>query len=267
MKVVSTASTGVKQTLGRFVGQCGPGLHFYVPFLQTITTVSNKKQQLEFVFPIRTKDEVTTDVHASVQFYVKEEDSHKALFTLQKPWEQIEAQVGNVVRAQSSNMTLAELYSSRADIADSVSTELSEKMASYGYTLEGTLVGNIVPPKSVVEARNRINASMSLKEATQNEADANYINVVRQAEADRDRKILQGEGVSGQRKAILSGYQASVDNMSESLGLTPSEVVAFVLQMQHLDTMEAIGKSENAKIVFMSQKPQPLTEAILQTKD
>jgi len=203
MKLVQTSTTGVRQRLGTYSGLCPSGLHWYVPLLHSITIVSNRIQQMEFVYSIRTKDEVTTDVHVTIQCYIKHEDSSKALFTLKEPVKQIESQVGNVVRAQASDMTLKDLYSSRTDIANSVSTELAVKMASYGYTLDSTLVGNIVPPAKIVDARNQINASLSLKEAAQNEADANYIKEVRQAEADRDRKILQGQGISGQRRAYI----------------------------------------------------------------
>ncbi len=114
-------------------------------------------QQLGFIYSIRTKDEVTTEVHVSMHFYISPENSDKALFKLANPVKQIDSQVGNVVRAQGSEMTLSQLYSSRSDIAQSVSAELSAKMLSYGYIFDSTLVGNIVPPTKVVDAISYIN--------------------------------------------------------------------------------------------------------------
>ena len=254
-KLVGTASTGVKQSFGKFDCLCSPGLNWQIPFIQKITIVSNMVQNRNFEIHVKTKDDVFTDLHIGVQLQILPEDTEKAFFKLQDPTKQIEAYIHNIVRSQAPKMTLDNLFESQNTIAQSVSEHLKTKLSDYGYTIIDTLVNNIVPDKEVSTAMNKINASERLKHAAKNEADANYIREIRQAEADRDRKILQGEGISGQRLAILKGYETGVDNMAKSLGLTAKDIIDFVMKTQHLDTLEAIGKSQNAKTVFMTHTP------------
>ena len=254
-KLVGTASTGVKQSFGKFDCLCSPGLNWKIPFIQKITIVSNMVQNRNFEIRVKTKDDVFTDLHIGVQLQILPEDTEKAFFKLQDPTKQIEAYIHNIVRSQAPKMTLDNLFESQNTIAQSVSEHLKTKLSDYGYTIIDTLVNNIVPDKEVSTAMNKINASERLKHAAKNEADANYIREIRQAEADRDRKILQGEGISGQRLAILKGYETGVDNMAKSLGLTAKDIIDFVMKTQHLDTLEAIGKSQNTKTVFMTHNP------------
>ena len=254
-KLVGTASTGVKQSFGKFDCLCSPGLNWKIPFIQKITIVSNMVQNRNFEIRVKTKDDVFTDLHIGVQLQILPEDTEKAFFKLQDPTKQIEAYIHNIVRSQAPKMTLDNLFESQNTIAQSVSEHLKTKLSDYGYTIIDTLVNNIVPDKEVSTAMNKINASERLKHAAKNEADANYIREIRQAEADRDRKILQGEGISGQRLAILKGYETGVDNMAKSLGLTAKDIIDFVMNTQHLDTLESIGKSQNAKTVFMTHTP------------
>ena len=110
-------------------------------------------------------------------------------------------------------------------------------MDDYGYTIVDTLVNDISPDPKVATAMNAINASQKMKDAAQNEADADYIKNVRHAEADRDRKILQGEGISWQRLEILKGYESGVNEMANSFGLKQCEVIQFVLETQRFDML------------------------------
>ena len=40
--------------------------------------------------------------------------------------------------------------------------------------------------------------------------------------------------------------------MAKKLGLSPKDVIDFVTKIQHLDILEAIGKSPNTKTLFLN---------------
>jgi len=267
MKFVRTANTGVKQRFGKFVGLCPPGLNLYIPIVETIRSVSNRVNNNDIVVRVKTEDNVFTDLKIQVQLQIKPEDTETAYFKLQDPTAQIDSYVQNVVRSKAPTMTLDQIFASQHDIAEEVSKVLSPKMANFGYTIIDTLVKDIVPDAKVSAAMNEINASKRLMEAAKNKADAHYIETVRQAEADRDRKILQGEGISGQRLAILKGYETGVENMATKLDLTPKDIINFVMKTQHLDTMEAIGRSQNAKTIFVSHNPDSFANSMMQASE
>jgi len=99
----------------------------------------------------------------------------------------------------------------------------------------------------------KINATARLKEAAKNEADAFYIKAVREAEADAERKRLQGQGISDQRTAILDGYKDGIKDISSALGLSAMDILTFVQSVQHMDMVENVGKSNNVKVLFIDK--------------
>lgn len=250
---ISTSSVGILTTFGKFSKLVKPGLKFFVPIAQDISVVSLKTQQKDFKFRILTKDRAFANMSIAIQYRVKEEDAEKSFFSLTDPIAQMSSYVENSIRSYAPQTTLNSLFESFDTIGTKVSSDLSEKMKHHGFTIENILMTGIDPDNEVTNAINSIAASERLKEAAKNEADAHYIKRVKDAEADRDRKILQGEGVAGQRKAILEGYTKSVEEMINMTGLTPAEILNFVIKTQELDTREQIGKSANAKVLFMNQ--------------
>lgn len=254
LKIIQQSTTGVVQTFGRFSRLVGPGLRFKIPFIQKITMVSNRLQQETFVFEVKTKDNVFTKLGLAIQYKIEPEDTDKAFFQLNNPREQIDSYVENVVRSHVPKMLLNELFESQDEICHTVNDLLKSKMKSYGYTIENTLVTTIDPDPDVKAAMNKINANARLREASIYEAEILYIKQLKEAEADRDRKRLQGEGISQQRLAILSGYEESVNAMAVKFGVSPKDIINFVQTIQELDTMERIGQPPNTKILFFERK-------------
>ena len=267
IQLIRTANTGIRETFGRFTGTAKPGLNFYVPFIQRIVPISNRLSQNTFNFEVKTKDNVFANLKIAVQYKIMEEDSEKAFYSMNDPIEQVDAYIENVVRSQVPKMNLDELFESQDYICKSVSEQLSKGMQQYGYTIQNTLVTGIEPDKNVKEAMNHINASKRLMEAAKNEADAEYIKRVREAEADRDRKRLQGEGISMQRLAIISGYKEGIETMSNDLSLSAKDIIQFVMQTQRLDTLEAIGRSNNAKTLFLEHNTNDLRKSVLEANE
>ena len=266
-KFINTSTIGIKTTFGKFTKTVPAGLAWYIPIVQSIHPVSTRVKQENFKFNVKTKDNNITGLQLAVQYKIDPDDVEKAFFSLSSPIQQISSYIENNVRSTVPKLTLDELFESQNTIGESVSNDLKHKMADYGYTIVNTLITSIDPSKEVVEAMNRINASSRLKEAAKNEAEANYIKEVKQAEADRDRKRLQGEGISLQRAAIIKGYETGVSNLSEKFGLSPKDIITFVLSTQNLDMLESIGKSENTKVLFLNHNENKLRDIFMQSNE
>ena len=251
-RFIQTSSTGIIQTFGRFSGIAEPGLKFYIPIMQKVTPVSNRLHQKSVHLQVKTKDNVLTNLGIDVQYRIRPEDTELAYFSLDDPLGQMDAFVKNVVRARVPKMLLDELFESPDEISNAIGERLTPKMQSHGFNIENTLLTTIDPDEEVMRAMNRINASERLKDAAKNEAEADYIKQVKSAEADRDRKRLQGEGISQQRIEIMKGYQTGVSEMANNFGMNHHDIVQFVLKTQYLDTMENIGKTDNAKTIFLN---------------
>jgi regulator of protease activity HflC (stomatin/prohibitin superfamily) len=121
---------------------------------------------------------------------------------------------------------------------------------SGGYTIESVQVLDITPPQDVLDAMNEINASARRKVAAKNDGEAHKIKEVLQAEADSERKKLQGEGIAGMRDNIIGGWTESIRKMSEEWGTSPRETMSFVLRSLNFETMENMSRSPNTKVIF-----------------
>jgi len=109
-KILQTSTTGILQTFGKYTRIVNPGLHFYFPFVQEITPISNRLRQESFNFEVKTQDNVFTKLGLTVQYVIKPEDTATAYFSLDNPREQINSFIENVVRSQVPKMTLDQLF-------------------------------------------------------------------------------------------------------------------------------------------------------------
>lgn len=197
-------------------------------------------------------DNVFVNLVLAIQFQIEEENTEKAFFALNNPIHQIDAYISDAVRTVIPRMSLDKLFESQHVICQHVADNLSSTMKDFGYTIKNTLIIDIDPDADVKAAMNKINASERLKQAAQHEADASYISEIRKAEANRDAKKLHGEGIALMRKAVIDGYKVSVEDMSDATGLSSTSVIDFITNIQHLDTLAAIGKTQNTKTLFLT---------------
>lgn len=267
MRFVNTSTIGVKTRFGRFTKIVSPGLHFLFPIIENITQVSTRVKQQNFSFKVKTKDNVFTSLQLAVQYKIEHDNVEKAFFSLSDPDGQISSYIESAVRSSVPKLKLDELFESQDKIGEDVGNELKNKMNDYGYTIVNTLITTIQPSDEVITSMNKINASERLKEAAKNEAESDYIRKVKDAEADRDRKRLQGEGISMQRLAIIKGYEEGVSTLSHKFQLSPKDIINFVMSTQHLDTIETIGKSDNTKVLFLNHNDNKLRDTFIQSNE
>ncbi len=256
---VDTSTTGIKTTFGKAGGMFSnesmlkPGFRIFMPFIQSIHKVSNRQQQSTYTMTVKTLDNATCDIDVNVQTQIKGSNTEKAFFTLDDPDEQIRSYIEGMIISNVPHYNLDDLFLKQGDISKNINETLVSKLEEYGYTVVSTQITAIQPVRDVVDSMNKINASQRLKEAATNEAAADYIREVKGAEARAESKRLQGEGISNMRTAILNGYGESVSEMSSKYGLAPATVLDFLMEIQKLETLDAIGTADNQnRVIFTS---------------
>lgn len=264
---IETSETGVVTRFGRVNRTLKPGLNLYVPYLEKVYGVTNRVLEDHFKFNVKTEDDVFTVLDIAVQSRIQPDDSVRAMFELNDARNQMRSYIENVIRSEASRKQLNQIYSEQDELSSHIMETLADGMKRYGFTIVKTLIRNINPDESVRNAMNSIYASEREKEATKNRAEARYIKDVRQAEADAERKRLQGEGISAQRLAILAGYEKGVEEMSQALKLSPKDIIQFVMKTQELDTWESIGRSQNSKTLFLNPTGGTLRNEVISANE
>lgn len=251
VKVVQEKTAKIVQRFGSFSRILHPGINFCVPFLETIAgTVNLKVQQLDIHIETKTKDDVFVKLQVSVHVQIMRNKVKEAFYELDDPYSQISSYIFDTVRAEVPKLELDDVFSRKDDIATAVKHELAEHMEQYGYRIVQTLITDIDPDALVKESMNRINAAKRNKEAIFEDAEGRKIARIKDAEADKESKRLQGEGVAEQRLAIIKGFADSVEDFSNTLNdVSPIEIMQFVLLTQHYDTIKDIGEKNSSIIV------------------
>jgi regulator of protease activity HflC (stomatin/prohibitin superfamily) len=258
-RFVDTNATGVKTTFGKAGGisnedvMLKPGFRVFLPFAQRIFFVSNRLSQSNYRMTVKTKDNVFANLDVNVQWKINPEDSETAFFSLSKPEAQMKSYIENVIRAEVPKIILDNLFTQQGEISREINETLTKRFLKYGYTIVETQITDIRPDEKVMRSMNEINASQRMKEAAKNEADAQYIRRVREAESRAEAKRLQGIGISNMRKAIIDGYSESLKGMSDIEGVEPNDVLDFLLGIQKLETLNEIGTANNDnRVIFTS---------------
>lgn len=260
--VVKEQSAVIVERLGKYRTTLKPGIHFIVPFVDRVaTTVQLRVLQNTMNVDTKTKDNVSCSVNVAVQFNVNTTKIKESYYTLQSPKPQIESYIQDAVRSAVPALTLDEAYERKDDIAKDVKTTVAEGMAAYGYVINNVLITELTPDASVVKAMNSINAAQRMKDAAQQQAEADRIKTVTKATADAEAAKLQGEGIANQRKAIADGLAEQLSTLQKT-GVDSREVIELLMMTQYFNTMENIGG--DGKVVFMRGDAGGYQEAVQQ---
>jgi regulator of protease activity HflC (stomatin/prohibitin superfamily) len=267
---VRTAEVAVITRFGKFLRIAEPGLNWKWPFIDTVAgRVSLRVNQITLTMETKTKDNVFVMIPISVQNRVRPANVYDAYYKLSDPVAQIQSYVEQVILGHVPGMTLDEVFASQSGIAAAVKQELDADMTGFGYEIVNVLVTDIVPDAKVKSAMNDINAAQREQVAANARGEAEKILVVKRAEAEAESKALQGQGIANQRKAIIEGLQASIEQFHKVVGdATTSEVMQLVLVTQYFDTLKSIGENDKTNTLFLSHSPgsvKEISDQILQS--
>jgi regulator of protease activity HflC (stomatin/prohibitin superfamily) len=255
---VEQAQVALIERFGRFSRTARAGLNMKIPMIERKAgRLSLRVQQLNVKVETKTSDNVFVDVVVSVQYHVVEGHEFEAFYKLTNPEQQITAHVFDAVRSQVPTMTLDHVFEKKSDIEEAVSSGLKIKINNYGYDIDGSPVTDIQPDDKVRAAMNEINAASRLREAAEQQGEAVRIKIVKSAEAEKESKKLQGEGIAAERIAIAEGIRDSIAALMSASegGVSAEEAMRTLILTQYFDTLRAIGAQSRASTVFLPHSP------------
>jgi regulator of protease activity HflC (stomatin/prohibitin superfamily) len=265
MYTVRTATVGLVEKFGKFNRVVKTGLHFLVPYAETVFFVDLQVKQLQVQVETKTRDNVFVQIPVSVQYQVIEEKAADSFYRLSSPQKQIESFVFNSILGHVPKLTLDESFEQMASISAAVKTDLDTIMGGFGFNILTALVTDIVPDANVKAAMNDINAAQRQQVAAQARGEAEKILKVKQAEAEAESKALQGKGIAAERQAIIEGLRISVEGFREAVpGSSPEDVMALVLMTQYFDTLKEVGARSGSNTIFMPNSPGAANDFLAQ---
>lgn len=261
---INTSETGIKQTFGKAGGifnnnpLLNSGIHFYIPFIQKILTISNKRHEMNHSIRCRSNDGVTVEFNTSIHYTITPEDTYNYVFSIKNPTDQIKSTMADTFRSSIAMLPIDEIFSQQDKISTIVIKNL-QLYKKYGFTINNVFINNIIPDNNVNEAMNKVNSSLRELHVSQNLAEASRIKIVKEAEARAESMKLIGKGISDQREKILMGYSDQIKRIQKDLSLSNQDIMKFILNTMSIDRDRELAQSSNSKLIFLNKHENDFT--------
>src|SRR5215469_476596 len=266
---IQTQQAAVIQRFGKFLRVATAGLNFKYPWIDSIVALVDLRiQQFSALIETKTKDNVFVKIPVNVQYFIIPESVEDAFYKLSNPKAQIESYVYNVILGHVPSMNLDDVFLQQAEIAVDVKTQLEASMRPFGYGISKVLITDVIPDDRVKASMNSINAALRDQEAAKAQGEAKRILLVAQAEAEKQAKILQGEGVAGEREAVARGLEKSILEIKGAVpGVSETDILAILALTQHYDTLKAIGASDHSNTILVPHTPDAVGALMAQLRN
>lgn len=267
IRIIEQNNVAVVEFLGKYSRVMTAGFNLKVPVFERIAEKVSLRQQnfsVNGLYP--SKDKVMVKVSTNLIFTVNstEEGIKKYTYALESKQQSIEAGIENSLRTYVAKETHEGLLEKKEELALHIKADLEKQFEEWGMIIMSFQITNVAFPETITNAMSEVVASQQLRKAAENKGEAVKIQSIKEAEADKERKRLQGEGIAQERKAIAEGFKESIELMKEATGQNAKDIMAVLTLTQYLDTMKSIGVSDNAKVIFIDSNLGKTTDLVQQ---
>lgn len=254
VRIVQQNMVYVVEFLGKFSRMMTAGLNFKIPLLERVAEkVSLRQQNFALMGHYPSKDKVIVDVSTNLIYGVTttSEGVQKYTYSLMNRQQSIAAIIENSLRTYIAKETHEGILEKKEELATHIRGDLEIQFAEWGMNIFSFQITEVNFPPTITQAMSEVVASEQLKRAAENQGEAVKIKSIKESEAEKERKRLQGEGIALEREAIAQGLRQSIEIVQTATGQTAKEIMALLTLTQYLDTMKSIGTSPNSKVIFM----------------
>lgn len=203
---IKSEEVGVKRTFGKVdTDELGPGLHFYLPGVQSIEkmpiVVRNYEMRDTDAISALSKDGLEIKVDMSVLYKLNKDKAAELIKTYGMTYEDqiIRPVIRTVVRDVVSSFQSSEVYAQRTKVAELIRKNLLLRLPKEYLSVEDVLVRKIVLPPKVVQAIEE--KRKALEEAQK----MKYI--LEKEKLEAERKIVEAQGIAKANKIIADSLQ------------------------------------------------------------
>ena len=269
IKIVPQATAQVIERLGSYRTTWSTGIHFKIPFIETIAKkVTLMEQVADFPpQPVITKDNVRMQIDTVVFFQIT--DCKLYTYGVTNPLLAIESLTSTTLRNIIGELDLDQTLTSRDIINTKMRAILDEATDPWGIKVNRVELKNIIPPKEIqdamekqmkaererrevmLKAEGEKNSTILVAEGRKQEmilaAEAEKAASILRAEAQKEAKIREAEGES---EAILKIQEATAQGlrMIKEVGLTSE-----VLTLRSFEAFEKAADGKATKIIIPSE--------------
>ncbi|MEA2642972.1 MAG: hypothetical protein QOF51_4366 [Chloroflexota bacterium] len=238
----------------------GPGLVFLIPFADRPISVDLREQFIE----VPSQTTITKDnapINIDFLIYWRIQDPLSSVIAVNNFPGALQGIAMTTLRAVIGDILLDDVLSKREQINDVLRVKLDEATERWGGKVTTVEIREILPPRDVQEAMNRMLSAERNRRAIITESEGTRQSTINVAEGDKQSAILRAEG--DRQAAILraEGFALALGTVFNVAQTVDSKTMS----LQYLDALRAIGSSPSTKFVVPMEFTNLLRPLIDQT--
>lgn len=258
IKIVPQAKSYVIERLGSYYTTWQNGLHFKIPFIDSISNkVSLKETVKDFApQPVITKDNVTMQIDTVVYFQIT--DAKLYTYGVDYPISAIENLTATTLRNIIGELELDQTLTSRDIINSKMRAILDEATDPWGIKVNRVEVKNILPPRDIQDAMEKQMRAERERREKILQAEGEKKSSILIAEGEKESTILRAEAqkmsqikiAEGQAEALLKIKEAEAEGLRL---LKEAKADESVLRLKSFETLAKVADGKSTKIIVPAE--------------
>ena len=258
VRVVPQGYEFTVEHFGRYTHTMSPGLHFLIPYMQSI---GRKVNMMEQVFEVPSQDVITKDnavVKVDGVVYFQVLDAAKAAYEVATLEIAILNLVMTNIRTSIGSMDLDESLSKRDEINAKVLVAVDQATHPWGLKVNRIELKDIQPPRDLVDSMARQMKAEREKRANILEAEGFRQAAILKAEGEKQSAILSAEGQKeaafrqAEARERLAEAEANATRMvSDAIAGGNVQAINYFVAQKYIEAFKALAEAPNQKFVMM----------------
>ncbi len=229
----------------------GPGLVFLIPVIDRPVRVDLREQFIE----IPSQSAITKDnapINIDFLIYWRIVDPLRSIVNVAFFAGALQGIATTTLRAVIGDILIDDVLSKRDQINEVLRTKLDEQTERWGGKVTIVEIREIIPPRDVQDAMNRMLSAERNRRAVITESEGTRQSNINVAEGEKQAAILRAEGK--RQSAILEaeGFSQALERIYSAA----REIDDRTMTLQYFDALKALGASPSTKYIL----PLELTE-------
>lgn len=272
---VNQGYAAVITMFGKYRRVVGPGLHFKIPYLESIyRRISIQNRSVELEFQAITQDQANVYFKAMVLYTVmnQSEDMIKNVaFKFVDDRNFMQALIRTIegtIRSFVATKKQAEILGLRTEIVQEVKMHMDETLESWGYHMIDIQLNDITFDDEIIKSMAKVVASNNLKAAAENEGQALLITKTKAAEAEgnaikisalaeKEAAMQRGQGIALFRQEMAKGMASAAKEMNEA-DLDSS----FLLFSMWTDAIKNFAENGQGNVIFLDGSTEGMKKTV-----
>ncbi len=260
IKLVPQKQVMIVERLGKFHKEASAGLNIIVPFVDSIRTTIDIREQITQIEPqpVITRDNVTMEVDAVIYYVIA--DPVRAIYEVQNLQRGLEQLTLSALRNVIGALDLDHTLTSRDTINTQLRSALDQATQQWGVKVTRVELRNINPPEEIKLTMEKQMTAERSRRAAVTFAEGEKSSAILRAEGQKQSKIVSAEGekqsailsAEGQAEARLRVARAeaeAIQMVARAIG-SAGNPAQYLIAQRYLESLTQIAANAQ-KVVFL----------------